>query len=112
MLKFNNNIIKTDIYGYIIEKKIWNEIIAMFISKKEKIFLTKKHWEIIYLIRKFYNTLNYSPNIKIIVKILYYKYGIKKGNSTYIYKLFYKNPAQKINKISGLSKPLNCLNKY
>ncbi|XZR53272.1 MAG: TusE/DsrC/DsvC family sulfur relay protein [Enterobacteriaceae bacterium] len=85
-------------------------MIALFLAKSEGIFLTKKHWEIIYLIRKFYNTLHYSPSIKIIIKIVYYKYGIKKGNTRYIYKLFKKNPTQQINKISGLPKPLKCLN--
>ncbi|WGS66306.1 TusE/DsrC/DsvC family sulfur relay protein [Enterobacteriaceae bacterium ET-AT1-13] len=90
--------------------KKWNEIIALFLAKNEGIFLTKKHWEIIYLIRKFYNVFNYSPSIKIIIKIIYYKYGNKKGNSIYIYKLFNKNPIYKIHKISGLPKLLKCLN--
>ncbi|WMC20335.1 MAG: TusE/DsrC/DsvC family sulfur relay protein [Enterobacteriaceae bacterium PSpyr] len=94
----------------IIKKKKWNLIVALFLAKKEKIFLTKKHWEIIYLIRKFYNNLNYSPTIKVIVKIIYYKYGNLKGNSKYIYSLFNKNPTKQINKISGLPKPLKCLN--
>ncbi|WMC18943.1 MAG: TusE/DsrC/DsvC family sulfur relay protein [Enterobacteriaceae bacterium PSpicST2] len=90
--------------------KNWNEILALFLAKNEGIFLTKKHWEIIYLIRKFYITFNYSPSIKIIIKIIYYKYGIIKGNSIYLYKLFNKNPTQQINKISGLPKSLKCIN--
>ncbi|XZR52876.1 MAG: TusE/DsrC/DsvC family sulfur relay protein [Enterobacteriaceae bacterium] len=91
-------------------KNKWNEIIALFLAKEECIFLTKKHWEIIYLIRKFYSVFKYSPSIKIIIKIIYYKYGINKGNSIYIYKLFNKNPTYQINKISGLPKALKCLN--
>ena len=46
--------IKLDQHGYLADFNLWNEDIARYFAAQDKLELTIKHWEIIYLMRKFY----------------------------------------------------------
>lgn len=95
--------------GFLVELSDWTPDIAMQIAKNEAIDLTKAHWEIIELVRKFHQEYDTSPSMRALVKKVQIELGSDKGKSTYLLQLFPSSPAKQACKIAGLPKPANCL---
>ena len=98
-----------DKQGFLVNLDDWNESIAEEIALEEGITLSSAHWEIIKLLRAFYQEYAISPAMRILVKTTKQQLGIDKGNSIYLMSLFPGSPAKIASKISGLPKPTNCL---
>lgn len=98
-----------DEHGFLIDLSSWNEALAETIAMQDGIELSPAHWEIIYLLRDFYQQYEISPAMRILVKQTKAKLGEDKGNSHYLLKLFPGSPAKLASKIAGLPKPTNCL---
>ena len=98
-----------DKQGFLVNLDDWNESIAEEIALEEGITLSSAHWEIIKLLRTFYQEYAISPAMRILVKTTKQQLGIDKGNSIYLMSLFPGSPAKIASKISGLPKPTNCL---
>lgn len=109
MLEFSGRVIATDAQGYLKNSREWVEALAPLLAAQEGIQLTDAHWEVIRLIREFYQQFNTSPAIRILVKAMLQRYGEEKGNSRYLYRLFPKGPAKQATKIAGLPKPVHCI---
>lgn len=105
----NEQFIELDKEGFLIHLDDWNENVADFIAKKDEINLTEAHWEIIYLVRDFYQTFQISPSMRALVKRTGQVLGAEKGKSIYLLQLFPTSPAKFVSKIAGLPKPANCL---
>lgn len=100
---------KRDDQGFLIDLSQWNEQVAEAIAQEENIVLTAAHWEILLLLRDFYQEYAISPAMRILVKTVGEKLGPDKGQSLYLLKLFPGSPAKVAAKIAGLPKPTNCL---
>ncbi|WP_034413953.1 TusE/DsrC/DsvC family sulfur relay protein [Candidatus Photodesmus blepharus] len=109
MIDYKNQKIRVDLDGYLVDSDRWEPGIVEVIAKKENICLTESHLEIIYFVRDFYQTFSTSPPLRILVKAIEKKYGLEKGNSKYLFKLFPKGPAKQATKLAGLPKPVKCL---
>mgnify|MGYP000206353110 CR=1 FL=1 len=99
----------TDKQGFLINLNDWNEEIAHEIASKENIKLSQEHWEIIHILREFYQEYAISPAMRILVKTVKQQLGDDKGNSIHLLSLFPGSPAKMASKIAGLPKPTNCL---
>ncbi|WP_343190225.1 TusE/DsrC/DsvC family sulfur relay protein [Buchnera aphidicola (Mollitrichosiphum nigrofasciatum)] len=99
--------IPKDEKGYLKNKTDWNINIAQEIATIEKINLSQDHWEIIYLIKKFYKKYNLVPSNRMLLKKTKKKFK-KKNNSLYLLSLFPKGPVKQASKIAGLPKPNKC----
>ncbi len=108
-LHYNNAIIETDTDGYLQSLSDWNEDVAALIAEQEGILLTDSHWEIIWLLRDFYQEYELSPAMRALVKQVKLTLGPEKASSIYLLKLFPESPAKLAAKIAGLPKPTNCL---
>lgn len=95
--------------GFLIDLETWSEAIAKTIAQSEGIQLSAEHWEIIYLLRDFYQQYELSPAMRPLVKAARTKLGEEKGSSHYLLSLFPGSPAKIASKIAGLPKPDNCL---
>ncbi|AZZ91803.1 TusE/DsrC/DsvC family sulfur relay protein [Hahella sp. KA22] len=95
--------------GFLVNLNDWSPTIAEEIAAHENIVLTPEHWEIIDLVRKFYDEFGLSPVNRVLVKTTGVKLGQDKGNSIYLMQLFPGGPAKIACKIAGLPKPNNCL---
>lgn len=99
--------------GFLIDLKDWNENIAQKIASAEGINLTAAHWEIIFLLRDFYQAFQRSPNMRALINYLKKSFDAdaakEKANSIYLLRLFPESPAKIASKIAGLPKPENCL---
>ena len=95
--------------GFICNLSDWNEDAAKELAAAEKITLAEQHWEIIKLVRFFYQKHQHSPEMRALVKFTRQELGEAKGNSLYLLSLFPNSPAKLACKIAGLPRPANCL---
>jgi tRNA 2-thiouridine synthesizing protein E len=109
MLELAGKAIETDAQGYLKHLDDWNEELALQIAELESITMSEAHWEVVRFVRAFYQEYKTSPAIRALVKAMEQKYGIEKGSSRYLYKLFPKGPAKQATKIAGLPKPAKCI---
>jgi tRNA 2-thiouridine synthesizing protein E len=95
--------------GYLCELAAWNEQVAEGLARQEGIDLTAEHWALIHLIRRFYDSYQVSPPMRVLVKHVREQLGEAQGNSIHLLKLFPGSPAKLLAKIAGLPRPTNCL---
>ncbi len=95
--------------GFLKNLDLWSENIAQQIATQETIVLTEAHWEIIFLVRKFYQTFERSPDMRALCSYAKQELNTEKAKSIYLLKLFPNSPAKFACKIAGLPKPDNCL---
>lgn len=101
--------VELDKNGFLVNLDDWNPEVAESLAAAEGIQLSKAHWEVITLLREFYNEFELSPAMRILVKLCREKLGEEQGNSIYLMTLFPESPAKIASKIAGLPKPTNCL---
>ncbi len=95
--------------GFIRELNDWTPAVAEQIAQAEGISLTAAHWEIIELLRDYYQCFEASPANRALTKFTKQELGVDKGRSIYLMSLFPGSPAKIGSKIAGLPKPENCL---
>lgn len=108
-LHLNGQNIELDKEGFLKNLAEWDQEVAEKIAELDAITLTPEHWEIIFLVREFYQTFQISPSMRALVKRTEQVYGKEKGNSLHLLALFPTSPAKYASKIAGLPKPPNCL---
>ncbi|WP_428033823.1 TusE/DsrC/DsvC family sulfur relay protein [Amphritea sp.] len=101
--------IPVDNEGYLRDLHDWNEAVAEQLAQREGIELNAAHWEILEVLRQFYQTYEMSPAMRPLIKAISAKLGPDKGKSIYLMSLFPGSPAKLASKIAGLPKPTNCL---
>lgn len=95
--------------GFLLDLTLWDESVAHEIAKRDAIILTQAHFDVIYLLRDFYQKHQVAPANRPLVKLAKENLGQDKGNSIYLMTLFPQSPAKFAAKIAGLPKPPNCL---
>jgi tRNA 2-thiouridine synthesizing protein E len=95
--------------GYLEDLNAWSAEVAESLALEEDIVLTPDHWEILTLLREFYQEFQLSPATRPLVKYTALKLGPEKGNSLHLNRLFNGTPAKLAAKLAGLPKPTNCL---
>ena len=100
---------KLDAEGFLCDLQDWNPEVANYLAQQEGIALTDAHWELILLIRQFYQEFDLSPAMRPLVKYVSMHLGSEKGKSIYLMQLFPPSPAKIAAKLAGLPKPANCL---
>ncbi len=94
--------------GYLRNLHDWNTEVAAKLAESAHIDLTPAHWEIMIVLRAFYESHALSPAMRPLVKLVARELGADKGRSIYLMKLFPGNPALLASKIAGLPRPTNC----
>ncbi len=100
--------IPTDKNGYLLNLEQWTPAVAEQLAKAEDIRLSDAHWEVISVLRAFYQEYSVSPAMRILVKQVGMALGTEKGKSIYLMQLFPPSPAKIVSKIAGLPRPDNC----
>ena len=98
-----------DKQGFLRNLDDWTPEVASQIATEEGIALSEQHWELVYLIRAYYEEFDSSPAMRPLVKYTALSLGTDKGKSIYLLSLFPGSPAKICSKIAGLPKPDNCL---
>lgn len=95
--------------GYLVELNDWSTDVANALAAAEDMALTPEHWEILELLRRFYDEFQLSPATRPLIKYTALKLGVEKGNSLHLNRLFKGTPAKLAAKLAGLPRPTNCL---
>lgn len=101
--------IPLDKEGFLRNMQDWSPAVAEQLAAAEGIALGEEHWEIIHLLRDFYQAFDLSPAMRPLVKYAAQHLGPDKGRSIHLMKLFPPSPARVASRIAGLPKPTNCL---
>jgi len=101
--------IPVDKEGYLKNLGDWDEAVAEVLAESCQIKLRQAHWEIIHIVRKFYQEHELSPPMRPLVKLVKRELGEDKGRSIYLMKQFGGSAAKTVNKIAGLPRPANCI---
>ncbi len=101
--------IAVDEEGFLKDPSLWTPEVTIQLAESEGITLTEAHWELIHLVRAFYEEYDLSPAMRPLVKAVKQQLGEEKGNSLYLLSLFPESPAKRLAKLAGLPKPANCL---
>jgi tRNA 2-thiouridine synthesizing protein E len=104
-----NRLLRLDAEGFLKCLSDWDESVATLIAANEGIFLKEAHWEIIYLLRAFYQTHSVAPPNRALVSLVKRELGAEKGQSRYLMGIFGGSPAKTAARFAGLPKPENCL---
>ena len=109
VLTLDNRTIELDKDGYLADLNDWSPEVATALAVQNDIELTPDHWEILQLLRNFYQEFQLSPATRPLIKYTALKLGAEKGNSLHLNRLFNGTPAKLAAKLAGLPKPTNCL---
>lgn len=94
--------------GYLVNLNDWDSDVATALADQEGISLTQAHWDVINLVRQFYQAFGLSPATRALVKYTGLHLGADKGKSLYLMTLFGGKPALTISRLGGLPRPANC----
>ncbi|WP_434575183.1 TusE/DsrC/DsvC family sulfur relay protein [Pseudomonas sp. Z3-6] len=108
-LNVGGRAIALDKDGYLVDLDDWSAEVATALAGAEDIDLSPEHWEILELLRGFYDEFQLSPATRPLIKYTALKLGADKGNSLHLNRLFKGTPAKLAAKLAGLPKPTNCL---
>jgi tRNA 2-thiouridine synthesizing protein E len=108
-IDINEQQIPLDDEGYLLNLDDWSEALAHRLAEQDGVTLTDAHWEILKVVRAFYQTYDLSPAMRPLVKAVRQSLGEDKGKSIYLMKLFSESPAKQSARYAGLPKPANCL---
>lgn len=101
--------IAIDKEGYLLDLDDWSEPVAQALAQAEGLDLQNEHWEILRLLREFYQEFQLSPATRPLIRYVALKLGPDKGNSMHLNRLFKGTPAKLAAKLAGLPKPSNCI---
>lgn len=108
-LIINERSIELDKDGYLLDLQDWSTDVAAALAERESLQLGDEHWEVLNLLRAFYDEFQLSPANRPLIKYVALKLGPDKGNSLHLNRLFNGTPAKLAAKLAGLPKPTNCL---
>lgn len=108
-LEINGTSIETDEQGYLVNLDDWSEELAVALAEKDDLKLSDSHWEIINMIRNFYQENGTAPAMRALTKLAKSKLGKDKGDSKYLYSLFPYGPGKQGARYAGLPKPTGCV---
>lgn len=100
--------IKRDKEGYLANLDDWSPEVAAYLAQDSGIELSESHWEVLNVLRDYYQTFEHAPSQRPFVKYVANRLGKEKGNSIYLAQLFPESPAKVAAKIAGLPRPTNC----
>ena len=109
VLTLDGRSIELDKDGYLADLNDWSPEVATALAMQNDIELAPDHWEILQLLRNFYEEFQLSPATRPLIKYTALKLGAEKGNSLHLNRLFNGTPAKLAAKLAGLPKPTNCL---
>lgn len=108
-LNVGDHTVALDKDGFLVDLQEWSPAVADALAAREGIPLTDDHWEILELLRQFYQEFQLSPATRPLIKYTALKLGPEKGNSPHLNRLFNGTPAKLAAKLAGLPKPTNCI---
>lgn len=109
MIVIDGKQIETDAEGYLASLEDWSEEVARTLSQQDNLELTDAHWQIVNLIRGYYQENGVAPNLRILQKVLKQEFGEDIADKRYLFDLFPYGPAKQAARYAGMPKPTGCV---
>lgn len=90
----------------LVDVSAWTSDVAEAMAHKEGLTLTAEHWQVIDLMREFYQRFNISPVRKLLKKSIAEKYGPDKATEQHLLHLFPNDILIQGTRIAGIPVPL------
>lgn len=97
------NLPKLDEAGYLVEPDEWNENFAEYIARRENIRLTEAHWEVIHLMRSYYEAHHEAPDVRFLIKHISRRLGDDAQNE--LFNTFIYGYVWQACKLAGMKRP-------
>lgn len=104
-----NPVPELDRHGHLRRPDDWTSEIAQVMATSDGIVLGESHWEVIRLLRDYWQARAAAPPLRVVVTLAAVRLGKEKGNSRYLYGLFPQGPARQACRYAGLPKPVGCV---
>jgi len=101
--------IEVDGDGFLVREEDWSPEVAEAMAREDNVQLQESHWEIIRLLREYWNEQAAAPPIRILVKLVAARLAREKATGRYLYTLFPSGPARQACRYAGLPKPDGCV---
>jgi len=98
-----------DADGFLLHSHEWSETVARHLAAEENILLQDAHWEVLLMLRAYYEAHEHAPAMRALVSLSKRQLGAEKGRSIYLLQLFPGSPARIAAKLAGLPRPEHCL---
>lgn len=108
-MDFQGKQIEIDKDGYVVNMDDWTKELAKHMAQTEGINMTTAHWDVVNLLRDYYQKYQIAPMIKILLKEIGKVMGPEKGNTRYLFELYPAGPAKQACKIAGLPTSAGCI---
>ena len=105
----NGTMIAVDDEGYLARQTDWSPLVATEMARSDDCVLSEDHWEVINILREYYEEHQIVPAMRVLTKEIAKKLGREKGNSRYLYDLYPSGPAKQASRYAGLPKPRSCI---
>lgn len=109
IVDFKGRRIEVDTHGYIVNMDDWSKELAEHLANREGIIMSAAHWEVVNLLREYYQKYEVAPMMKFLARDLARIMGPEKGSIKYLYELYPDGPARQACKIAGLPTPAGCI---
>jgi TusE/DsrC/DsvC family sulfur relay protein len=109
MIVIDGKHIETDAEGYLASLEDWSEDVARSLSQQDSLELTDAHWQIVNLIREYYQENGVAPNLRMLQKVLKQEFGDDMADKRYLFDLFPYGPAKQAARYAGMPKPTGCV---
>jgi tRNA 2-thiouridine synthesizing protein E len=107
MILVNGRKIGTTTDGYLANLEDWSEEVAIYLSERDNVTLTAGHWEVINLIRRYFQEYDITPNLRTLQKLLKEQLGEEKMNMLDLFD--YGDAAKQAARYAGTPKPTGCI---
>jgi len=98
-----------DEHGYLKDWQQWTTALAIAFAKLEQLTLQDDHWQVIHALRDFYQTYEYIPILRLVIKMLADKIGPSVASSVKLHCLFPGGVLKQACRLAGLPKPPHCM---
>ncbi len=109
MIVIDGKQIETDAEGFLASLEDWSEDVARSLSQQDHLELTDAHWQIVNLIRSYYQENGVAPNLRMLQKVLKAELGEDMADKRYLFDLFPYGPAKQAARYAGMPKPTGCV---
>ncbi len=98
-----------DSHGHLRHFEAWSPSVAEDMARADGLALSDAHWQVIEILRAYYEAYEIAPPMRALVKILREQLGDSTLGSRELYRLFPDGPAKQGCRYAGLPKPVSCI---
>jgi TusE/DsrC/DsvC family sulfur relay protein len=107
MILVDGKKIDTTTEGYLKHPEDWSEAVAVYLSERDNVTLTDGHWEVINLVRKYFQEYGITPNLRTLQKLLKEQLGDEEVHA--LDQFQYADAAKQAARYAGTPRPTGCI---